>query len=86
MTFHEPPLTALPEGPPAPPEIRPVSRQVVHDLLTDLGYDPAWVNVVTISPAGVRVSFVSGEVYPIVIERDHPFAEPEPVPEPGPRR
>lgn len=74
MSFNEPPITPLPEGPPAPPHPpTPVPRQAIDDLLTALGYDPAWVNVVTITRRGVEVSVVAGELYPIVREIHHPY-------------
>jgi hypothetical protein len=77
----EPPL--LPEGPPAPPRGVPVSRGLVASFLTGLGYDPAWVHHVTISPRDVTVSVVAGELYPVMHTVRHPYAELEPVPEPG---
>ena len=76
----EPPL--LPETPPFPPNGGPISRGIVDGFLLALGYDPAWVIAVHISPGGVRVDTVQGELAPIIHSVFHTWATPEPIPEP----
>lgn len=85
MTIGEPPLTPLPQGPPAPPNGDPVPRAVVNTFLESIGYDPAWVAGLWVGPNGLVVETVVGELYPAVHTVRHPWADPEPIPKPRTR-